>query len=245
MPVRSHPCDGWTVAGRPCANTIANPSQRYCGKCAGAKKTDTLEEAAVDARTGLARLREQQISADEFHVSGSTGEDLADRPTAELVREFRSRTGAAVEAQAKATALGTDASPGAGAVRDQAQAARREASRYQDAILLRHSDPYGAALVRAGWEAAAPVGEMSESQTIRAWLAANPGAGPDDIHLALNTIAEREVGPEKLADSPWVNDLNRVASLRAASLHDPAAVDQRRLQQAEAMWKVASPAGAR
>lgn len=245
MPSRSHPCEGMTVAGRRCTNTIANPAQRYCGKCVGAGQTAVLRETAVTTQSALRDLRERQVADDEYAVSGSTADALADRPTGELVGELRSRTSAALDAQVRAAALGRDNSPGAVAVRDQAQAARRDASRHEDAIMTRHNDPYGRALVSASWEAAIPSGDASEPERIRQWLAATPGAAPADIHLALNTLAAHDLGPAWAEERPWVDDLNRVAAYRAAFLHDPASIDQREVDQAEAQWRQVVPTGAR
>lgn len=249
MASHSHPCQGFTKAGQPCANMISAASQRYCGKCGGAQRTAVLAETAVTTRAALVGLRNQQVADDAFTVAGTTAEDLAESPTASLVPNLHSRTREALTAQAAVFGLqGRDGDvPTAAmtAAKDQAAAARHAASRYEDAVLHRHPDPYGKALVTGAWEAAAPPQRPTESTQIRSWLAANPGAPPDHIHLALNTLARNELGEERLAEIPYVDALNRMAAVRAGFLHDPRSVTSEELEAAERGWRAVMPAEAR
>lgn len=206
---------------------IADQRRRLCGQCLGdrqtASATDTGRTDSLRAAAALLAQPEPAWAQGDW----SSDDALDNRPTPELVMGLRGHAQQAV-------ALSGRTDP---ASIDQATTARREAARYDDAILTRHADPYGAAMSTHAWETAGGIDDPNppEQVKIRGWLASNPTARPQDVHRALNRIAELTVPADELEAHPWVTDLNRVAAFRAAELNG-AAVDRDEAAAAESAW---------
>lgn len=232
-------CRGFTQAGTRCRNPVA-ADRVVCGRCQGLRPGGNVEKGRSTLQTALTSIRDQEIGDGSLIVAGSTSQNLADRPTPELVAELRDHTQAAVASQARMFAVKDLESPAYAAAADQATTARRNASRFEDAVKERHPDPYGAALATSAWETAG--GVDTEPARIRRWLADTPTADVANVHRALNTIAQHDLGTDKLAEVPWVDDLNRAAAYRASALNNPGSVNEADYNAAQAAWRAASPA---
>lgn len=222
------PCNYDTARGVACKR-MAKAGADWCGVCdhipRGQAATYEQREMAANVRSAAVRdARRDEVRESARDSVAPT--ELLSQPTSELLDGTRERLMRVVVTQHAAR---NERGAKGVAARDQADAAMNDYAAHQDAILQRHPDPYGKALVFAvREEAAGPVDDAAEH---RQWLAENPDAELGDIHARLNAISQTPQGLAAAKQAGLYDErhgfqhsgadcLNFVAASRAVMLRD-------------------------